>query len=776
MGDREPALTLVPETVKVRLTDYLRKQGFEVVEGAKLVGKSGVEHTFDILATRDTGLNNYRIAACIVKGGNIREETGAIFDFANKAYDVGVNDRILVAVPGLSKEAKQLAEKQRIKVVEADRTKNLLDSRTVQPAGLNEPVRFETKSQLLESLTNLGYAIQENVTVVGKSGVEYTFDILAQIEVGVVPLRQAMDFLDGSGEITLQQISLFDTKTFDVGIENKAIVVFGPLSPEALKFARHQRIKVIELGRKSHQEHEAPGEKPRAPQRLPGVDNVQGPAPKQPKLLRHAPQQKAVQLIPEMIARRYNAVPVEISGDSLRVVMANPSDIFALEAFAAHSRMRVQPVAGDVKEIIEAIDANYKGYGDIEQRLSSFAVPNGVSEEALAVAVAADTPLTQALALIIDEAVKARASDIHIEPEDDRVRVRYRIDGTLQDMMSLPLSIQRALISRIKILSDLNIADQHHPQDGQFSTESKGRSIDVRVAVTPTVWGEMAVLRLLDKSLAVMPLSDLGMLPETLAKYENMLKVAYGMILISGPTGAGKTTTLYASINSLDKMSRKIVTIEDPAEYRFKGINQIQVNNQAGITFASGLRSILRLDPDIILVGEIRDKETASIAVQAALTGHLMLSSIHASDTVGVIFRLIELGIEPFLIASSVTGVVAQRMGRRICPECARLIEVPVIEQATYERETGEKRSKFLYGSGCKTCSYTGYLGRVGFFEVLTMTDAIRSLIARQADVSELRAQAIKEGICSVMNDGMTKVKAGITTPSEALRAAYTLG
>jgi type II secretory ATPase GspE/PulE/Tfp pilus assembly ATPase PilB-like protein len=319
----------------------------------------------------------------------------------------------------------------------------------------------------------------------------------------------------------------------------------------------------------------------------------------------------------------------------------------------------------------------------------------------------------------------------------------------------------------------MNIADHFRPQDGQFSTVAKGRPIDVRVATAPTVSGETAVLRLLDKSMATLGLSQLGLLPDSLAKYESMLKVPFGMILISGPTGAGKTTTLYASINSLDTQGGNVITIEDPAEYRFKDINQIQVNPQAGITFASGLRSILRLDPDVILVGEIRDAETANIAVQAALTGHLMLSSIHANDTASVLPRLIDLKVEPFLVASAVIGIVAQRMVRRICPDCSHLVEAPLVEQIAYEREMGEKQAKFLCGTGCKSCAYTGYLGRTGIFEILTMSDAIGGMICNQASSSAIRSQALKDGMISIMNDGMRKVKEGITTPSEVLRNAY---
>ncbi len=478
-------------------------------------------------------------------------------------------------------------------------------------------------------------------------------------------------------------------------------------------------------------------------------------------------------LIPEVLARRYSAIPLTISGKTLEVAMADPTDILALEAFSVQSRMRVKPITASARDIRDAIDFNYKSYGEIERQISSINISGELTDERFAIDAAIDAPLVQALNLIIDEAVKARASDVHVEPEEKRLRVRYRIDGTLQDMMSLPLDIHSALISRVKILSNLNIADHFRAQDGQFSTEAKGRKIDVRVATSPTVHGEMAVLRLLDKARATLGLPELGLLPDSLEKYERMLKVPYGMILVSGPTGAGKTTTLYAAVNSLDTMGRNIVTIEDPAEYRFEDINQIQVNAQAGITFASGLRSILRLDPDVILVGEVRDAETANIAVQAALTGHLMLSSIHANDTVGVLFRLIDLGVEPFLIASAVIGIMAQRMVRRICPDCIQLIEAPVVEQLAYEREIGEKRAKFPYAAGCKTCAYTGYLGRTGIFEILAMSDTIRRMIISGASSADIREQALKEGMASMMNDGMRKVEQGITTPSEILRSAY---
>jgi general secretion pathway protein E len=344
-------------------------------------------------------------------------------------------------------------------------------------------------------------------------------------------------------------------------------------------------------------------------------------------------------------------------------------------------------------------------------------------------------------------------------------------------MLSLPLMTAVPLISRIKILANMNIADHHRPQDGQFSFNTKGgrRSIDIRVATLNTVYGEMAALRLLDKSRAVMALSDLGFLPDTMAKFEEMLKVPYGMILVSGPTGAGKTTTLYAAINTLDKIGRNIITVEDPVEYRFKGMNQAQVNPKAGLTFASGLRSILRLDPDVILVGEIRDNETARIAIQAALTGHLVLSSIHANDAVGVVLRLLDLGVEPFLVSSALIGVVAQRMVRRLCSDCTQLVSVPLVEKMTYQRETGEERSEFMYGQGCKSCAHTGYQGRLGLFEILHMSDDIRTILLNNATAAQLRSLALKEGMIPLSKDGMLKVKENITTPSEILRNAYSV-
>jgi general secretion pathway protein E len=750
-----------------RLKTYLEKQGYQVLTDAQRQGKSGIEHNFNMLAQSDDGFTLRTMAIEFLIDEDNDSLASAIFNFANKAYDVGIKDRIIVAKPALDAENRQLAEKQRIKIVDEEK----IDSFLVTPpprSEIQKSFRFENKAQLLDSLINLGYRIEENAKVVGRSGVEYVFDILAYASSARIAHSLAIDIMGGEREIEIDRVAYFDSKVFDTGVDDKAIALLdAKLSNKAKKFVEHQAIKVLEIGKTSSpevKETEPPSESKK---------EVQTPSGQ--RQLRQTAQPEAIQLIPEVLARRYNAIPISVSGNTMVVAMADPSDILALEAFSVQSKKRIKPIAATNKEIREAIDFSYKGYSEIEKQISNIQFSQSAFDDKLAMDAAANTPLVQALNLIIDEAVKARASDIHIEPQEKRLRVRYRIDGTLQDMMSLPMDIHLPLISRLKILAELNIADHFHAQDGQFSTESKQRKIDVRVATSPTVHGEMAVLRLLDKSTATLGLAELGLLPEGLEKYEKMLKVPYGMILISGPTGAGKTTTLYASLNSLDTLGRNVITVEDPAEYRFEDINQIQVNNQAGITFASGLRSILRLDPDVILVGEVRDAETANIAVQAALTGHLMLSSIHANDTIGVLFRLIDLGVEPFLIASAVIGIVAQRMVRRICPDCQQMIEAPLAEQVAYEKEMKEKRTKFLYAAGCKTCAYTGYLGRTGIFEILSMTDTLRRMIISGASPADIREEALKEGLSTMMHDGMQKVQMGLTTPSEILRTTYSV-
>jgi len=536
-----------------------------------------------------------------------------------------------------------------------------------------------------------------------------------------------------------------------------------------------------------------------------------------------APMPQALGLIPEDVARRYKVLPLALENNTLRIFMANPSDVLTIENLSIYTRRRIEPVAASEADIKEGIEYNYRALKDASRlgagtgldtgpvntppprtapRVAGPAVPPvatgtagtagpagpvvpaqaaGISplppydDKVIPPEITSDSPIAHQLDKMLDEAVKARASDVHIEPDDNRLRIRYRIDGILHEVASLPLTVHHGLISRIKILSDMNIADHRRPQDGQFSFDSDNKYIDVRVATVNTVNGEMAVLRLLDKSVAALALPQVGFLRESQEMFEQMLMMPYGMVLISGPTGAGKTTTLYAAVNSLDHVGKNIITVEDPVEYRFSNINQIQVNVKAGLTFASGLRAIVRLDPDVILVGEIRDSETALIAVQSALTGHLVLSSVHANDTVGAIFRLIDLGVEPFLISSALIGIVAQRMVRRVCPHCARKVMAPLVEQLAYEKEMGEARAEFMYGEGCKGCVYTGYLGRTAIFEILTITDNIRRMIVGGSSNTDIRAAALSEGLVPIARYGMLQAKAGITTPYEVLRNAYTI-
>lgn len=485
-------------------------------------------------------------------------------------------------------------------------------------------------------------------------------------------------------------------------------------------------------------------------------------------------QPEAIKLVPEAIARKYKVIPLTVTGSSLDVAMIDTNDVLALEALSAQTKMRVQPVIASPEDIEKAIQRSYKSYGEIGKQFSGAQAQADAAKKEQDESVAS-APAVKALELIIDEAAKNRASDIHIEPEENDLRLRYRIDGSLHEIMNLPLSAHQPIISRLKILAGMNIADRR-PQDGQFSVKLPDRELDIRVATVPATYGEMATLRLLDKSFAVKSLSEIGFLPESLKQYRGILSRPFGMILISGPTGSGKTTTLYASIASFDCSERNIITIEDPIEYHLKGINQIQVNPRAGITFSAGLRSLMRHDPNIILVGEIRDGETAGIAVQAALTGHLLLASIHANDAVGVLYRLVDLGVEPFLVSSALAGVVAQRMVRRVCPHCIEMRKATIEGEVAYLKELDEERTEFSYGKGCKMCAGSGYLGRIAVFELLTISEDIRRMMLNNASAEDIRKQGKKEGMISMRHDAMLKVKAGITTPEEVMRRVSSLG
>ena len=492
-------------------------------------------------------------------------------------------------------------------------------------------------------------------------------------------------------------------------------------------------------------------------------------------LKRHVVQPNALRLIPEDMARKHTLIPLDVVGDSLVVVMADPEDIRIIEDIKAQAKTRVEVALGISSDIKRAIDLNYRFSGEIEKQISQFA-PLVEEEADITPKLIARTPIAQSLDLLIVQAVRDRASDVHLEPQGNRLRVRYRIDGVLHDMFSLPLSAHMQLVSRVKILADMNIAEQRRSQDGQFSIKVGDRDIDIRAATMETAHGERVTLRILDKSLSLFTLPELGLLPDALEKYRAMLNSPFGLILVGGPTGSGKTTTLYASINQLDRKERNILTIEDPIEYRFMDINQTQVNPKAGITFANGLRSIMRHDPDVILVGEIRDEDTATTAVQAALTGHLVLSSIHANDAVGVLSRLMGLGVEPYLISSTLVGIVAQRMVRRICTHCRTPSQPSVEEQVAYDEEMKEKSTTFYSTAGCNLCASTGYRGRTGLFELLVMSEEIKRMLLSNASASDIRAEALREEMVTMKRDGMLKVKEGITSISEVLRSIFSIG
>ncbi|MFC1848282.1 GspE/PulE family protein [Chloroflexota bacterium] len=489
-------------------------------------------------------------------------------------------------------------------------------------------------------------------------------------------------------------------------------------------------------------------------------------------------QPEATSMVTEQVARKHNILPISLDGETLTIATNEPHDFRTVNSIASLTRKRIETVIPVGMSLEAAIDNNYTLRSQIEQQVSQIKGING-DLEAEVIEGGADAlrqaPIVQAVEMMLTQAVRDRASDIHIEPQEDCLLVRNRIDGVLHDAVRLPLGVHTAIMTRIKVMANLNIAERRRPQDGQFSTNICEKQIDFRVATVEGGHGEMAVLRVLDKSMLLIKLPDLGMSPSVMQPFDRLLTSPFGMVLVSGPTGSGKTTSLYAALQQLDAKGRNIMTIEDPIEYGFKGINQIQVNRQANITFAAGLRAIMRLDPDIILVGEIRDSETATTAVQAAITGHLVLSSIHANDSVSALIRLIDMGVEPFLVTSAVIGSISQRLVRRVCPYCGQMTEVSPPDAAAYEAEVGEAREKFMVGRGCNFCSRSGFMGRVGVYELLTVNDQVRKMVVKGASASELKEEAIKASMIPMRSDGMQKVKDGTTTPGEIIRNVFTI-
>ena len=496
-----------------------------------------------------------------------------------------------------------------------------------------------------------------------------------------------------------------------------------------------------------------------------------------------SPDPEALALIPDAMAREHFVIPVGVGELGISVAMANQPTPELLSLLDQTTHMTVIPMLAPLSEIRIAIDNNYRAIGELDHLVQAFEAVEGTRRRPLANAgtattpevLADDAPVVQVVQRILTQAMRDRASDVHIEPTEKGVRVRYRIDGALKEVLTLPASMSVGLVSRIKIMAGMNIVERRRPQDGQLRTEIDGREVDVRVATLATIWGEKCVMRLLDRTRSVMRLADLGMPGFSAETYSNFVRAPFGMVLCAGPTGSGKTTTLYATLTEISDPSRNVMTIEDPVEYVFPSINQIQTNEQAGLTFATGLRSILRQDPDVILVGEIRDVETARIAVQSALTGHLVLSSLHATDSVSALHRFLDMGIESFLVASSVIGIVGQRLVRRICPSCRIVYTLNAEERAFYEESGGPEKYEFVRGEGCNFCSGTGYQGRIGVYELLRITPEIKRLVVGWATQDELRRLAERQGMRSLREEAIELVAHDVTTVSEVIRSIYAL-
>jgi type IV pilus assembly protein PilB len=483
----------------------------------------------------------------------------------------------------------------------------------------------------------------------------------------------------------------------------------------------------------------------------------------------------AVGLISESLARRYQALPVGWEDGKLILAMADPGNVFAIDDIRTITKSEVRVIMATPDSIAEAIDRHTRMDGEAENISAQASSEYDEAEDLSAVKeVVEDAPIVKLVNLLITQAVSERASDIHIEPTEKDVRVRYRIDGVLHEKMRPPKNIQSGIISRLKIMAEINIAERRIPQDGRINVVIGGKAIDLRVATLPTVYGEKVVMRILDKSTAVLKLTDLGFLESSRDRFEQSYRKPYGTILVTGPTGSGKSTTLYATLNVLNEDSKNIITVEDPVEYRLAGINQVQVNNKAGMTFAAALRSILRSDPDIVLVGEIRDKETATIAIEAALTGHLVLSTLHTNDAATTPTRLIEMGVEPFLVASALDCIVAQRLARKLCEKCKEAYRPTEgeLQVAGWDLELfeGENAPELWRAVGCGACGRTGYHGRFALHEVLTISEEIERMIVEREHSEDIKKMAMAQGMLTLRQAGLIQVRNGKTSLEEILR------
>jgi type IV pilus assembly protein PilB len=456
--------------------------------------------------------------------------------------------------------------------------------------------------------------------------------------------------------------------------------------------------------------------------------------------------------------------------------MSGPPTPEQLKHLETAAQRPVSVVLSPNADIRTLIDRSYRALAGMDRLVDAFGVGEAGRADPIGFAAAAtddSAPVAQLVTRIITEAVRERASDVHIEPQDDALRVRFRVDGALHDAVTLPGTMAQALVSRIKIMAEMNIVERRRSQDGQLAVTIDGRNLDVRVATMATIWGEKAVLRILDTSRSLLDMSRLGMPAETREEFSKLIRAPFGMVLCAGPTGSGKTTTLYAVLSEIADTARNVTTIEDPVEYVFPLINQIQINEQADITFAGGLKAILRQDPDVILVGEIRDVETARIAVQSALTGHFVLSSLHATDATAALHRFLDMGIESFLVASSVVGIVAQRLVRRICNTCREEYEPEPEELEIYQEWGGKAKEVFTHGVGCNFCSHTGYVERVGVYELLRVSAEMKQLIVARASHDEMRDLAISEGMRTLRDEAVRLIEEDVTTVPEVLRSVY---
>lgn len=510
----------------------------------------------------------------------------------------------------------------------------------------------------------------------------------------------------------------------------------------------------------------------------------------------------AINMVPERIVKNHTVIPVRKEGNMLYLAMPNPNNIQAIDDVRMVSRLDVKPVRAVPEAIEEAIRKHYgsgngaaqagmaqaaaavtpaSSRGDISQAIAEAGAARGLEAEddaAAAAQVAEQAPIIRLANALIQQAIQDRASDIHVEPQQRGVRVRYRVDGVLHEAMTVPKNLQAPLISRYKIMADMNIAERRIPQDGRIEIRQGGKDFDLRVSAIPTPFGEKIVMRILDKTSVLLGLDKLGFSEEVQAQIEELTRQPNGMFLSTGPTGAGKTTTQYSVLHKLNSIERNIITIEDPIEYQLNGISQVQVNRKAGLSFANALRSFLRQDPDIIMVGEMRDLETAEISVEASLTGHLVLSTLHTNDAPSAVARMTDMGLEPYLISATVIGVLAQRLGRRNCSHCAEPYEVKQSELRRFGFEvTDPEATVTLYrGRGCEDCRFTGFRGRIGVYELMRMNAEIAELVVRRAPLADIKAAAKANGMHELREDGLLKILAGTTTPEEVMRVIFTAG